>query len=112
MLLKNALPTSYGTLAWVSSCSFLPIELISGTAVAPEQGIGLDLLAGLEVQDHTVVHAFDAVVVFVVANRDVVVAEVVAQRLGNFRVEEAQQLTAVVHQLNQHTQAAEDRRVF
>lgn len=85
---------------------------VAGTTVAPEQGIGLDLLAGLEVQDHAIVDAFDAVVVFVVAHGDVVVAEVIAQGLGDFRVQEAQQLAAVIHQLHQHTQAAEDRGVF
>ncbi len=63
-------------------------------------------------QDHPVVQAFDALILFVVAYGDVVVAEVVAQRLGNFRVEEAQQLATVVHQLYQYTQAAEDRGVF
>ncbi len=36
----------------------------------------------------------------------------VTQRLGNFRVEETQQLIAVVHQLHQNTQATEDRRVL
>lgn len=85
---------------------------VTGTAVAPEQGVGLDLLARLEVQDHAVVAAFDALVVFVVAHGDVVVAEVIAQGLGDFRVEEAQQLAAVVHQFHQHTQAAEDRGVL
>lgn len=46
------------------------------------------------------------------AHGDVVVAEVVAQCLGNFRIQEAQQLATVVHQLYQHAQAAEDRRIF
>ena len=85
---------------------------VAGTAVAPQQGIGLDLLAGLEVQDYPVVQAFDPLVLFVMAHGDVVVAEVVAQRLGNFRVQEAEQLVAVVHQFHQHPEATEDRGVF
>jgi len=85
---------------------------VAGTAIAPEQGVGLDLLAGLEMQDHAVFDAFYPLVLFVVAHGDVVVAEVVAQRLRDLGIEEAQQLLAVIHQLNQHPQTTEDRRVF
>ncbi len=63
-------------------------------------------------QNHTVIQAFDPLVFLVVANHHVVVAEVIAQCLGDFRIEEAQQLITVVHQFDQNTQAAEDRGVF
>ena len=85
---------------------------VAGTAVAPEQGVGLDLLAGFQVQDHAVLLTFDALVLFVVANRHVVVAQVITQRLGNLVVEEAEQLVTVVDQIDQYPKATENRRVL
>ena len=85
---------------------------IAGPAVTPQQGVGLDLLARLQMQNHAVFHALDALVLFVVTNQHVVVAQVVGKRVGDFRVEEAEQLIAVVDQVDQHTQATEDRGVL
>ncbi|MCY1346150.1 hypothetical protein D9M69_322290 [compost metagenome] len=85
---------------------------VAGTAVAPQQAVGLDLLAGLEVQDHPVLQALDALVLLVVTDQHVVVAQVIAQGVGNLVVEEAEQLVAVVDQIHQHAQAAEDGGVF
>src|SRR5690606_35941839 len=41
---------------------------VAGTAVAPQQAVGLELLARLEVQDHTILQALDTLVLFVVAD--------------------------------------------
>ncbi|MCY1350667.1 hypothetical protein D9M69_369030 [compost metagenome] len=85
---------------------------VAGTAVAPQQRVSLDLLAGFEVQDHPVLQALDALVLLVVTDQHVVVAQVVAEGVGDLVVEEAEQLVAVVDQVHQHTQAAEDRGVL
>ncbi|MNF52575.1 hypothetical protein D3C84_339250 [compost metagenome] len=85
---------------------------VAGTAVAPQQRVSLDLLAGLEVQDHPVLQALDALVLLVVTDQHVVVAQVVAEGVGDLVVEEAEQLVAVVDQVNQYAQATEDRGVL
>src|SRR5690606_33024988 len=85
---------------------------VAGAPVAPQEGVGFDLLAGLQVQNHTVIHAFDPLVLFVVTNDHVVGAQVVTQRIGDFIVEEVEQLVAVVDQVDQYAQAAEDRGVL
>ncbi|MNF54779.1 hypothetical protein D3C84_362190 [compost metagenome] len=85
---------------------------VAGTTVTPEQGIGLDLLARLEMQNHPVIHTFDALVLFVVADQYVAVTQVIAERIGNFRIQEAQQLVTIVDQVDQHAETAEDRRIF
>ncbi|MNM94455.1 hypothetical protein D3C81_1068590 [compost metagenome] len=85
---------------------------VAGAAVTPQQRIRLDLLARLQVQDHAVFQAFDAVVFLVVTDQHVVVAQVIAQRIGNLVVEEAEQLVAGIDQVYQHAEAAEDRRIF
>ncbi|MNC13758.1 hypothetical protein D3C75_615120 [compost metagenome] len=54
----------------------------------------------------------DALVLLVVTDQHVVVAQVIAQRIGNLVIQEAEQLVAVVDQVDQHAQATEDRRIF
>src|SRR5690606_2989188 len=41
---------------------------VAGPAVAPQEGVGLDLLAGLQVQDHRVLGALDPLVLLVVTD--------------------------------------------
>ena len=85
---------------------------VAGPAVTPQQGIGAQLLAGLQVQDDAVFLAFDALVFLVVTNEHIVVLQVIAQGVGDLVVEEAEQLVAVVDQVHQHAETTEDGGVF
>src|SRR5690606_35310652 len=73
---------------------------VAGTPVTPEEGIGLDLLAGFEVKDHTAIQPFHALVFFVVTNQYIVVAQVIAERVGYLIIEEAEQLIAVIDEID------------
>ena len=65
---------------------------VAGAAVGPQQHVGLELLAALEVQHDAVVARLDALVLFVVADQHAAVAQVVAQGVDDLVVEELQQL--------------------
>src|SRR5690606_1692078 len=86
---------------------------VAGTPVAPQQRIGLDLLAGLEIQHYAaVLEPLDLLVLFVVADQRHVVAQVIAQRVGNLVIQETQQPITVVNQVDLDSQSTEDRRIL
>ena len=55
---------------------------------------------------------FKALVGFVVAEQHALIAQVIAERIDDFVVEEFQQLVAGVDQIHLHAQVAQHRRVF
>jgi hypothetical protein len=67
---------------------------IAGAAVGPQQDVGLDLLAAFERQDDAVGLALDRSYFLVVADQRALLAQVVAERVGDFVVEELEQLRA------------------
>src|SRR5690606_30944467 len=86
---------------------------ITGTTVAPEKGVGLDLLPRLQVQHHTaVLKPLDLLVLLVVTDQRHVGAQMVTERIGDLVIEEAQQPVAVVDEVDLHPQTTEDGGVF
>ena len=61
---------------------------VAGAPIGPQEGVRTQLLAGLEVHDHTGLIALDALVFLIVAHQHAVVAQVVGQRVGNLVVQE------------------------
>src|SRR5690606_17725846 len=86
---------------------------IAGTAVAPEEGVSLDLFARLQMQHHaTILESLDLLVLLVVTNQRHVGAQMVTEGIGDLVIEEAQQPVAVVDEVDLHPQTTEDRGVF
>ena len=69
-------------------------------------------LPDLQVQDHAVVAGLHAGVLLVVADEDALVAQVVAEGVDDFVVEEREQPVAGVDQVHLDVEAGEDRRVL
>ena len=85
---------------------------VARAAVGPQQDVGLELLAALEVQDHAVVGPFDLLVLLAVADQRAFLAEVIAQGVADLVVEKLQQLVARVDQVQLAAQVAEHRGIF
>ena len=85
---------------------------VAGAAIGPQQHVGLDPLAGLETHQRAVRQALHRFVFLVVADHHALIAQVVAERVGDLVVEEGQQLRARVHQVHLAAHVAEDAGVL
>ena len=85
---------------------------VSGPSVRPQQDIRLDSLAALQVQDDTIILAFDPFHRFVVTNDDSLIAKVIGKRVDNLIIEKLEQFRTSVDQVDLHPQVAKHRCIL
>ena len=85
---------------------------VSRATGRPQQGIRLELLARLEVQDHAIISRLDPLGLLAMADDDASFAQVITEGIDDLFVEEVEQPVAVVDEVHFDFEVAEHRRVL